>query len=239
MGKLTEAKALAEEAYMFVSEVYDPEHPLVLEAGDQLVQILGHTGDYHDAERFARICYEGLTRAPLDPESVEAAKGAATLAQATCNLISKNGPESADIEEAEMLARKAIRIMKERKGPASNELGYVFESLVRVRLLKEDFTGETKSLLEDYLSDAIRYETKDGENASLANRHLGQFHSLIVDTLPCNEAKRKHLQLSESYYKESVRLQTEQFGRQNCNTLKTAARLSEVTRKLEQIRSHH
>jgi hypothetical protein len=92
-------------AYVYVSEVYNPKHPLVLRAGGRLIGILSH---YYDAERFARICYEALTRAPLDPDSFEAAEAAINLVNASCNLIKSNGPDSADKEEAEMLARKAF-----------------------------------------------------------------------------------------------------------------------------------
>jgi hypothetical protein len=73
-----------------------------------LIEILGLTGDYYDAERFARICYDALTRAPLDSNCYEAAEAARNLAEASCNLIRDIGPESADIDEAEMLARKAV-----------------------------------------------------------------------------------------------------------------------------------
>jgi hypothetical protein len=46
MQKLVEAKAVREEAYICVSEAYNPEHPLVLEAGGKLVHILGQTKDF-------------------------------------------------------------------------------------------------------------------------------------------------------------------------------------------------
>jgi hypothetical protein len=157
IGKLTEEKAVNEEAYMYVSEVYDPEHPLVLEAGRELIGILNRTGNFYDAERFARVCYDGLTRAPLDPDSFEAAKAASNLAEASFNLIDKNGPESADIDEAEILARKAVQIIKEFTGPGSTENIDAFEVLANVLFIKEDFIDETKSLLYDYLSNAIRY----------------------------------------------------------------------------------
>jgi hypothetical protein len=48
MDKLPKAKAVREEAYIYVSEVYNPEHPLVLEAGAQLIEILNQTGDFYD-----------------------------------------------------------------------------------------------------------------------------------------------------------------------------------------------
>jgi hypothetical protein len=69
IGKFIKAKAVMEEAYDYLNEIYDPEHPLVLEAGGTLVQVLGRTGDHYDAERLARICYDSLTRLHLDPES--------------------------------------------------------------------------------------------------------------------------------------------------------------------------
>jgi dTDP-4-dehydrorhamnose 3,5-epimerase-like enzyme len=81
MGKLSEAKALREEAYMFVSEVYNPEHPIVLKIGCKLVDILLLTNNYYDAERSARVCYDSLTCAPMNPNSSEAAQAASNLAK--------------------------------------------------------------------------------------------------------------------------------------------------------------
>jgi hypothetical protein len=75
-GKFVDTKAVMEEAYINVSRVYDPEHLLALEAAAKLIEILGLTCDYYDAERCARICNQTLTRPPLDPESVMAARAA-------------------------------------------------------------------------------------------------------------------------------------------------------------------
>jgi hypothetical protein len=114
--RLPQAKEIREEAYIYVSEVYNPEHPLVLQAAGKLIETLTAVGDFYDAERFARICYEGLTRPPLDPESYEAAEAASNLAFASHDLIKAYGPDGADIEEAEMLAKKSVRIIKKLKG---------------------------------------------------------------------------------------------------------------------------
>jgi hypothetical protein len=75
-GNITAAKATREEAYIYVSKIHNPEHPLVLQAGSKLIEILGATGDDYNAERFARVCYDALTRPPLDPESYEAMNAA-------------------------------------------------------------------------------------------------------------------------------------------------------------------
>jgi hypothetical protein len=106
MGKVSEAKATREEAYCSISEVYDPEHPLVLEAGTRLIEILKVTKKYYDAERFSRICYESLTRTPLDPDSFQIANAAINLATISIHLIRTKGPEGADIIEADFPVRK-------------------------------------------------------------------------------------------------------------------------------------
>jgi hypothetical protein len=63
----------------------------VLNAGGNLIEILNQTGEFYDAERFARVSYDGLTHAPLDPESYEAAKAARNLANAPIFMIRENG----------------------------------------------------------------------------------------------------------------------------------------------------
>jgi hypothetical protein len=63
--------------------------------------------------------------------------------------------------------------------------------------MKNDFTDETKSLLEDFLSDAIRCQGKDSEVAGRALHNLGRFHGGISNSLSCNDEIRKHLRLAE------------------------------------------
>jgi hypothetical protein len=238
IGKLPETKAVREEAYIYVSEQYNPEHPLVLEAGGALVHILNQTGDFYDAERFARICYEGLTRAPSDPDSFEAAKAARNLANASCNLICKNGPDSADIEEAEMLAKKAVRIMKELKGPVSSEMINAFQALVNVLMIRKNSIDETKNLLENYLSDAIRYQgvDLDGKSTGYANNHFGYFHRKLANISSCDHEKRHHLRLTESYFKEASRIFIKHYGLNHPNVLLTKKDLSEASIALERMR---
>jgi tetratricopeptide (TPR) repeat protein len=130
--KLTEVKAIREEAYEYVNETYDIDHPLTLEAGRHLVEILGEIGDYYDSERFARVCYESLTRAPRDPEGLQAAFAASNLAIASCNMIKSKGSDSTDIREAEMLARKAVRIMKKLGDLGGDGVRWTFGNLVIV-----------------------------------------------------------------------------------------------------------
>jgi tetratricopeptide (TPR) repeat protein len=198
MDKLTEAKATIEEAYMLVSEVYDPEHPLVLEAGGKLVEILTSKGKYYDAERFARVVYESTT--PMDPDA---------LARAACNLsrlIFRNVSESADIEEAEMLARKSVQIMIDFKGPAHEDMILCFKNLVDVLKYQKKRT-ETYSLLENCQRDAIRYQGRDNKSTGHAYQQLGNFHKEIatMTITDDDDAIVKHCEISESYYKKHCR----------------------------------
>jgi hypothetical protein len=52
-------------------------------------------------------------------------------------LLNANGPESANIEEAEVLARKALRIMKKLRGPVSDEMSDAFNVLMSIIFLKK------------------------------------------------------------------------------------------------------
>jgi hypothetical protein len=92
LDQMTKAKTALEEKYNYAVEAYHPEHPLVLQAAERLIQVLIMTENYYDVERFARVCYDGLTRPPSDPESREAAKAAANLALVSYDLNIANGP---------------------------------------------------------------------------------------------------------------------------------------------------
>jgi tetratricopeptide (TPR) repeat protein len=226
LQKLSETKAVREEAYECLTETYDVDHPLVLEAGRQLVEILSVIGDYYDSERFARVCYESQTRAPFDPESLQAAFAASNLAIASCNLIKSEGPESADIEEALMLARKAVYIMKKLGDPGDDGVRWSFGNLVIVIFQKGDFGHETMKLFEDFLSDAIK-NREDDANISAANSHLGSLHyALYLRDIE----KVEHLLLSESYCKEALTLRMRYFKEEDLVTSQLATFLSNVTK---------
>jgi hypothetical protein len=109
-----EAKEAREECYNLVAEFYSPDHPMVLEAGNKLIEHLLSTEEYYDAERFARISYECLTR-PVDTESYMVADASESLATAMFRL--NRNDKNWDSTEAEMLCRKALRIKNIVYGP--------------------------------------------------------------------------------------------------------------------------
>lgn len=119
--KNTDARCMFEEAYNIMIDVYPVDHPRVLHSAGSLVHFLIVNRDYIDAERFARISYQCLSKSgTIESESV--ANFAMYLAIATFELISLNIVDSVDvcmignIEEVEMLLRKSIRINEKING---------------------------------------------------------------------------------------------------------------------------
>ena len=82
-----------------------------------MINVLILTEEYEDAERYARISYECLTRS-IDTESEEVANAAESLANIMYNLI-RRGVEGVNVVEAEMLSRKVLRI-RQRVNGANN-----------------------------------------------------------------------------------------------------------------------
>jgi hypothetical protein len=126
-------------------------------------------------------------------------------------LIRENGLESADIEEANMLATQTFRIIREIKGSCSDETEWCIVALLSIKSQKKKFSEEIKGSTEGFLSDAIRYQGVDGRITGHPNLHLGLFHLNIVKTLP-SKAKINHLQLSDSYQKKTLRTFLNHYG---------------------------
>jgi hypothetical protein len=109
-------------------------------------------------------------------------------------LIQTNGPESADIDEAEMLARKAVQILKELETSSGcdivnaeafyNTIITSFNNLVKVLFQKYNFSDDTKSLLKDHLNYVIRRKGGDHLTSGNANQHLGLSHYMVARDFP-------------------------------------------------------
>lgn len=143
----SEAKSVFEESYNLVVTAHDPVHPLVLQAGDLLINSCLLNKEYYDAERFSRFCYQSLTR-PIDSESEEVASVARSLAEATYHLIVSKGVEGGDLLEAEMLSRKSLRICEKFYGRNHFTAVSILSTLSNILRLKGGHDDEVKSLLE-------------------------------------------------------------------------------------------
>lgn len=98
-----------EESYYIFAVAYNPSHLIVLKADARLISVLIHLRENYDAERYARICFECLTR-PVSKEDDAVAEAAEQLAEITWILMQENGLKTGDIVESEILAWKVISI---------------------------------------------------------------------------------------------------------------------------------
>jgi tetratricopeptide (TPR) repeat protein len=111
--RLDEAKIVVSESYNMIIEKYDPTHIDVLRIANLLVTILIELKELYDAERFANVIYESLTK-PIDADNLAVAEAASIYARATYCLIKNNGYNNSnlnDVIKIEMLSNKALRIM--------------------------------------------------------------------------------------------------------------------------------
>jgi hypothetical protein len=157
------------------------------------------------------------------------------LAIASCNLIKSEGSDSADIEEAEMLARKAVHIMKKLGDPGGDGVRWTFGNLVIVLFQKEDFGDETLKLFENFLNETIK-DNRDNEMLGSAHSHLGSLHFKISQNLIGNiEKKRRHLILAKSHCNEAIRFLRKFNGGNDLRTTQLSSLLLEVIKQLQEL----
>jgi tetratricopeptide (TPR) repeat protein len=227
-SKYNEAKTAYEEVYNFMVEIHYPDHPLVLEAANRMISVLTVLEEYEDAERYARICYECCTR-PIDTESEEVADAAVELAHVTSKLI-LNGKDG-DIVEAEMLARKSLRIMQKIYG--SNTSNTCPDKITLSNILSAkcgNHENERKSLLEQCLASYVKLQAGDGNFVARANDGLAKVHYRIASKLPPGDAKIEQFHIAATYSKEYVRISSKIHGCTHPQTIDFQSYLSFIMR---------
>jgi tetratricopeptide (TPR) repeat protein len=200
-----EAKIVYEELYNLVAEAYYVDHPLVLTAANCLIGVLILIKEYEDAERYARITYECLTR-PVDTESIKVAIAAESLARLTFELVCKKGVEGGNIMEAEMLCRKSLRIKEKICG--TNDTATINSRITLSNILQVNGThdDERKDLLEQCLAINIRRNGSNDRTTGIVNAGLANLHKEFASKLPAGNAKTEQLRISDLYRKEELRI---------------------------------
>jgi hypothetical protein len=190
-AKYSEARTVYEECYDLVAIAYYPDHPQVLRIATLLIDILIQLKEYYDAERYVRILYECITR-PIDTESDDVANAAISLATITFKLVDQKGPEGGDVVEAEMLARKCIRIKEKVFGVDHVMIVETLNDFFCILQLKENSDDKSIELLEKCLAISVKFSSVNNNfvpkfNFKLAEIHfkLGKFQPTIkTDHLP-------------------------------------------------------
>jgi tetratricopeptide (TPR) repeat protein len=219
---LNKAKAVFEEAYIIVSEAYSLGNPMTLEAANLLISCLIELGEFYDAERYSRMCYECLTR-PIDTESLDVADAAESLADVTYRLFLSEGLEGGDIVEAEMLARKSLRIKEATFGPDNYmtcPIKIILSNLLQVR---GDRNYERKALLEECLTIYLKRCGGDAHVVASMNEDLANLHHKISDSLPPGDYGTEQFRIALAYINEAIRISSKTYGPNHSKTLKYKA----------------
>jgi tetratricopeptide (TPR) repeat protein len=210
----------AEEAYNLASEEFGPEHPEVHEAATILINIYQDTGNFVDAERFARINYESLNdpNNNVDRESDLFALGKNQVARLWL-LTPPNqriGGEQA-AEEAETLSREACAIfegleMNGANDPMSSQLGLTLTTLAEIMMVRDKVTPEVEGILHRALtlSQDCRRGVVPKVKSSYDRYHhlliLGRFYVQLAATMPIGMEKALELKKALGAYEESARI---------------------------------
>ena len=229
-GNYDEALIFAEEAYNCVAITYNPVHPEVQNAASMLIECLIFKGDYENAETFAQMTLDSLKDPGngLDQQSEAVAKGYYDLG----DVINQ---QKGDYVKSEKLVRESLRIRSRLYDAHHQCIGLSTSLLASILQSQGNLGSETQELYERSLAIHIRNYGPEGVNTAVSNFNLGIFYHLRAEESQTAEIKKGNLQLSESKYKESLRIYTVVFGPDNPRTIQSLSRLSIVSCKLSEV----
>jgi tetratricopeptide (TPR) repeat protein len=229
-GNYDEALIFAEEAYNHVAIAYNPVHPEVQKAASMLIECLICKGDFGHAETFAQMTLDSLKDPGngLDQQSEAVAKGYHDLV----NAISQ---QKGDLVKAEKLVRESLRIRSRLYDADHHLLGTSIGLLARILQAQGNLGSETQELYECALAIHIKNYGSEAVNAATTNFNIGNFYLLRAHESQTTVTRKEHLLLSESKYRESLRIYTKIYGPDHPESLETLSHLSIVSRKLSEI----
>jgi hypothetical protein len=166
------------------------------------------------------MSYECLTR-PIDTESLDVANAAQSLADVIYELFLCKGLEGGDIIEAEMLARKSLRIKEVILGHDNYMTCLIKITLTNVLQVRGDHYDESKALLEECLAINLkRYGGDDDGHVASMNEGLANLHREISDSLPPGDARTEQFRIALTYINEAIRISSKINGPNHPKTLK-------------------
>jgi tetratricopeptide (TPR) repeat protein len=228
-GNYDEALVFAEEAYNCVAIAYNPVHPEVQDAASLLIECLIFKGNFDHAETFAQMTLDSLKDSGngLDQQSEAVAKG-------YCDLGKVINQKKGDYVKAEKLVRESLRIRSRLNDAHHGLVGMSIGLLASILQAQGNLGSETQELHERALAINIRNFGSEGVNTAGLNFNFGNFYYLRAEESQTAETKKIHLQLSESKFKESLRINTVVFGPDHRDTIEASSQLSIISRKLSE-----
>jgi tetratricopeptide (TPR) repeat protein len=228
-GNYDEALTFAEEAYNCVAIAYNPVHPEVQNAASTLIECLTCKGDFDRAETFAQMTLDCLKDPGngLDQQSEAVARGYHDLGA----VINQ---QKGDYVKAERLARESLRIRSHLYDAHHQMVGLSIGLLASILQSQGNLGSETRQLYEHSLTIDIKKFGSEGVNTAISNQNIGNFYYFRAEVSEIAKTKKDNLQLSESKYKESLRIYTKVLGPDNPRTIRASSALSIVSRKLSE-----
>jgi hypothetical protein len=208
--KPKEARIIYEECYNLLAIQYNPVHPKIVDAVSNLIKNLCIENEYALAETYARLTYETLMSPYNDYEleSAAVATGIHNLSYCIFYSVQADGPgsEGYKIEEAETLAREALRITEKIWGSSNHHVADRLINLTNILFLTGVGGDPIKELYERSLSIKTFLICKDSPDLLGVLDCIGVFHhktALIYSTFFNEISKQEHLTKVEYYYEES------------------------------------
>ena len=229
--RLTEAMKLCEEAYVVVSGVHGPDHPLVQDAAAELIECLILAGEYSQAEAYSRITYESLIDPcnRIDLESEEVARGMQQLAHLCINMARGGHVAAVDlIKEAEWLIKRACNIIENLHGPASPNLAICLETFGQVLVCSDIFTEETRLIFERVLAIYSECEGGNGHGTLQALGSLGDFYYELGNTMHPGDGRNVEYEKSIGVFEEAACMGAAIYGSDEKRTLKYREKVKDI-----------
>ena len=223
-----------EEAYILVSEAYGPVHPQVQEVSVHLIGSLIKLGDFVEAERFARINYESLVSpdSGIEPDSRQVMKGASMLVKICYVTAQQRKSALVDLDEAEQLARKVVRIAMKTDGNHGYDTGIYQFDLYQVlrerlkayseRMTEKEIaktTHEMKLLLDRSHTITVRCHGLDSKNTMYMTHEMHSFYKALHSALAQGPDKDEALRQSDELQHATVRVSMRVNGITHAYTL--------------------
>lgn len=191
-GRLSEAIALTEEAYISVSDAKGPENAEVQEAAVELIECLMITGQLSRAEAFSRITYENLIDPSngIDQNSDQVARGMQQLAWICLRITreDKDAPPSL-LVEAESLIKNACDVTQQLHGHPTTNLTVCLAIYGDILMQRDASIEEIRCLFERVLRVYRGAGAVGCSNATECLTSLGMFLKVKVDKLPIGEER--------------------------------------------------
>lgn len=221
-GRFAEAVAMAEEAYITVSEAHCPEHPKVQDAAADLIDCLTLVNEFSQAEAYARITYESLIdpSCGIDQEGEQIARGMQQLAHVLLLVVQNDEKASQDILiEAEKLIRQSCIVVEKVFGGNTPNLAICLDTFGKILVERGTFNAEVKDAFTRVVLIYDSVEGGRGRGTVHSRQTLGDYLVMMSGKMPVGEERSKLQEEAVAAYMHGADISTIINGPSHSTTL--------------------